>query len=149
MSFFRSKFLAIGLTGLLAVGLIGGASAALAAPGDRSGPVAERAHRRFEHPILVSVAAVAKSCDLSREELKTGFLAGQSINDILTAKGSDPAECEAAVLAKVDTRLQAAVDNGTITEERKVSLMEKAATGLEKLMAHIPDPANWPKPTAG
>lgn len=146
MALSKTKFLAVGLSGLLAVGIVGGASATFNDTGD-GGPRAEFAHRRPHfRPVVASIRSIMETCDLTREELKTGFQAGQSINGILEAKGSDPAQCKADVLAKLDARLQEAVDNGKITEERKTEMLAKADAGLARLMAKVPKqrPAETP-----
>ncbi len=144
MALSKSKFLALGLSGLLAIGVIGGASAAMNEPGDGPKVRAAQTERRIEHPVLVSIKSIMKTCDISRAELREGYQAGQSINQILEAKGSDPAQCKADVLAKLDTRLQAAVDNGNMTPERKAELLLKADEGLTRLMAHVPTPGERP-----
>lgn len=138
MSVSKTKFLALGLSGLLAIGIVGGASATFNDTGD-GGPRAEFAHRRPHfRPVVASIKSIMETCDLAREELKAGYQAGQSINEILEAKGSDPAQCKADVLAKLDARLQEAVDNGKITEERKAEMLAKAEEGLARLMAREP-----------
>lgn len=144
MALSKSKFLALGLSGLLAVGVIGGASAAMNEPGDGPSARAGATERRIDRPVLATIKSIMKTCDISRVELREGYQAGQSINEILEAKGSDPAQCKADVLAKIDTRLQAAVDNGNLTEERKAELLLKADEGLTRLMAHLPKPGERP-----
>lgn len=132
----KTRILTIGLTGLLAVGIIGGTTAAFAADNNRGSAAAEGRHGA--PGLRLTLKSIAETCDLSREDLKNGFKNGQSINEIIEAKGGDPAQCQADVLAKLDARLQTAVDEGKITAERKTELMTKATEALAKLMAHVP-----------
>ncbi len=141
MSLSRNRILAIGLSGLLAIGIVGGTTAALAAPGDSPAPATEH---RVGHPIKFTIGVIAKTCDLSREELKTGFKAGESINQIIEGKGGNAATCKSAVLAKADTRLQEAVNKGKITAEQKAAAMAKADTKLTRLMAAVPKRGHKP-----
>ena len=81
-----SKFLALGLSGLLAIGVIGGASAAMNEPGDGPNAGASASERRIDRPVLATIKSIMKTCDISRVELRDGYQAGQSINQILEAK---------------------------------------------------------------
>ena len=150
MSHSRNRILALGLSGLLAIGIVGGTTAAFAAPGDapRPGAGTERpdggAERHGVQPIKFTVKVIAETCGLTREELKAGFRNGLSINQIIEGKGGNPADCKAAVLAKANARLQAAVDAGKITAEQKAAALVKADAALTRLMAAVPQRGNAP-----
>jgi hypothetical protein len=133
----KSRAMMVGMAGILAVSIIGGATVAFAQDG-RDGPPAgqERVHRPHRHPVRLGVRAIVANCEIAADDIKAGSETGSTINDILTENGQDPADCKAAVIAKVDERLQQAVDNGRIDEEQKAAALEKTSAGLDRLMAH-------------
>ncbi len=143
----KTRILTVGLTGLLAVGIIGGTTAAFAADGHRPGAGAGAESGQLGPRLHITLKAIMETCDLSREDLKHGFKNGQSINDIIEAKGGDAAQCQEDVLAKLDARLQTAVDAGNMTAERKAELMTKATDALARLMAHVPTRGGGNAPT--
>jgi polyhydroxyalkanoate synthesis regulator phasin len=132
----RMKLLGLGLSGLLAVGVVGAAVAEgpVSLPG-----IGSHGHR---HPILAAtIMDIVKQSGLDPSVFKEGALAGQSINDILTTNGVDPAAVEAAVLGDIQARLDQAVTNGKMTQEEADAAYAKAQEKLPELMAHAPDPA--------
>lgn len=133
----KTRILTVGLTGLLAVGIIGGTTAAFAAPRDNA-PAGAEARHGGHFGLRVTVKAIAEACDLSREDLKAGYQAGQSINDMVIAEGGDPEACKAEVLAKLEARLTAAVESGKITEEQKANILAKADEAVTRIMAWVP-----------
>jgi len=130
----RMKLLGLGLSGLLAVGVVGAA----VAEGPESLPFIG-AHR---HPVIAAtVMDIVKQSGLDPSVFKEGALAGQSIDDILTTNGVDPAAVQTAVLGDIKTRLDQAVTNGKMTQAEADAAYAKAQQKLPELMSHAPDPA--------
>ncbi|OAI39355.1 hypothetical protein AYO38_07840 [bacterium SCGC AG-212-C10] len=144
----RTRLLTLGLSAIIAVGVIGGATATFAREGGGDPTTPATAGERPQHPraaIALTLRQIATTCGLTRDELKTGFQDGLSINGILTAKGEDPAECQANVLASIQSKLDELVANGKITAERAEAIAAKAADKLPELMAKVPERPHHPR----
>lgn len=134
----------LGVSAVVAVGVLGGVALA-AGPGrggdgERPGITNDAGPRHHRHALRLTLKSIMETCGLTREDLRTGFQAGQSINQIIEAKGGDPAACQAAVLAKLEERLAAAVAEGKLSAERAAEILAGASEKLARLMAHVPTP---------
>ena len=135
------KVLALGLSGLLAVSVVGGALAD--GPGGPGGAGGPGNHGRDRGQIIgAGLKEIASASGLSEDVFKQGFKDGKSINTILTENGKNPATVLAQVLADLKTRLSEAVTKGTISQERADAAYAKAQEGLPKLMDRVPTPGD-------
>ncbi|MGH2632449.1 MAG: hypothetical protein ACRDG3_03475, partial [Tepidiformaceae bacterium] len=97
-----------------------------AAPGARSG----------RHPVARGLYGdLVKQSGLTKAELQTGFRAGQSIDDVITANGGNPATVKSAVLADLATKLQAAVAANKLTQAKADAITAKAPAAIDALMS--------------
>lgn len=131
------KLVAIGVSGLLAVGLLG-AGAALAQEGTAGPAAAEQTARHGRHPVLNGIRTVADVSGLDRSVFVQGFRDRKSISTILTENGLDPATVEADALGAIDARLDEAVANGAITQGQAEAAHARVSEHLPKLMDATP-----------
>lgn len=142
MRIFRlPRIYAAACAGLLAISLLGGA--ALAQERDGDGPPAERAGHHHHLPYL-GLRAIVHASGLDFEVFRAGFAEDKSINAILEENGIDPATVKRSVLEKLQAKLDEAVANGRITEEKADGLYERASAKLDTLMSSAPD--DLPRP---
>lgn len=141
MKHLNRRVMALGLTGVLALGVTGAAFAQV--PGGDSGtpaaPTQDAAGpgRHLPHPGLEELA---KASGLDVQVFKDGFEAGKSINTVLAENGKDSATVQAAVLADIQVKLTEAVTAGRLTQERADAAYAKAEAGLPNLFDRVPDP---------
>lgn len=145
---FRSKFLAAGAAALLAVGIIGGSSVALAdtppaggTPPAHAGPgkPGPGKHGAFGFGMAVGIGDLVKSTGVTRDELKQGSDAGLTLGQIIDQygdKSADQARTDALALLK--THLDEAVANNKLTQEREDDMLAKAGDAIDKLLASKP-----------
>jgi hypothetical protein len=116
---------ALGTT--LALGAIGLGTAVLpsvaGAQGTDTTQVASDSSILGRHPVLRHVAReefglAADTIGVPAKELRSDLKDGQSIAEVATAKGVDPTTVVNAVVGDLDTKLDTAVTNGKITQER-------------------------------
>lgn len=136
----RRRLLAPALAGVLAVGVIGGGAVALAqTPGSDGGSTPTAAdHARHPRLAAIGIREVAKVAGLTKEQLAAGAKAGKSLNQVITDAGGNPGTVQAQVLADVKAKLDQAVANKTITQDRADKAYAKAQQALPKLMAATP-----------
>lgn len=105
----------------------------------------ERRHERREHRRdLVHkgiVESAAEAMGMTFEALKTELQAGDSIADVAAERGVSIDVVKDAITADAEARLDDAVANGRITQERAAEL-------LSKLTEHLDDIVNRSKPPA-
>ncbi len=132
-----SKVLALGVSGLLAIGVVGAALAdGPGRPGGGAGQ--EQRGEGRGHALKAGLKEIAAASGLSEDVIKQGLKDGKSINTILTENGKDPGAVLARVLADLDAKLDAAVAAGTLSQERADAAYAKAQEALPKLMAEVP-----------
>src|SRR5437588_427995 len=104
---------------------------------------------KLSEPRSVSVDAAASALGISPNELTQTLRSGQSLDDLATQKGKDPAAVRAAVRDAVRQHLQAKVDDGTITTTQadKVADQVSHMFGREH-RAEKPKPSPSPSPTS-
>ncbi|MFN0145123.1 MAG: hypothetical protein ACKVT1_01320, partial [Dehalococcoidia bacterium] len=132
-----TKVLAIGLTGLMAVGVAGVTFAQGPANPDR--PASQGLGAGDHRGARIGLAAIVQASGLDKAVFSEGLKAGQSINQVLTDNGKDPAAIQAQVLAELRTRLDQAVADGKLTEERADQAYAKAQEQLPAFMNSVPD----------
>ncbi len=147
------------IAGTLVAGLIGfggvayaasepspetGAPAGAAAAGDRGGEAgpARRACRR--HPRACrhrmdtarrhAAEVAAKTIGISHDDLVAALRDGSSIADVAEKNGVDPSKVVDALVADATTRIDAAVEDGKIPEERAARIKERLPERMQKLV---------------
>lgn len=135
---FRSRLLAVGAAGILAAGVIGTASISLAQEPDGSTPPAEGQMLRKAR-VALGLKELLKNSGVTHEELAAGIAAGQTLGQIIDASGDvSSAEAKAAAIAALETRLDEAVANGRLTQERADEISANAPATIDALLAAVP-----------
>jgi hypothetical protein len=155
-SIFKNKVLTLGAAALLAVGVIGGSTVALAdtppaggTPPAHSGPP-KPGPRAFGFGIAVGIQDLIKSTGVTRDELKQGSDAGLTLGQIIDQYGDkSAAQAKTDALALLKTRLDEAVKNGKLTQERENDMLAKAGDAIDKLLASKPGDHKLPGGPAG
>lgn len=143
-SVLNSKILSICAASIIAVGVIGAASVALAdspSPGGAPSDQAAGGARHSGHGDFGRLVAskILKDAGVTRDELKQGGSEGKTIAEIITLYGDKPvADVKTDALAALDTRLAAAVTAGKLTQAQADKLKSEASAAFDKLMASKP-----------
>ena len=89
------------------------------------------------------VAGAVDYLDVTGKELRTAWRAGKSLGDIAQAKGKSVSGLKAAMLAKLTARLDKAVADDRLTDERRDALVERYGKLADGLIAktHKPKPS--------
>lgn len=137
-SFRSSRLVSVGLAGILAVGIIGVASVALAdEPGDSPSRTEDgvRKHRA----IKLGIHSLLKDSGVTREEVREGAVAGLTLGEIIDQYGDISAEeAKANALAALDAKLAELVANSQITRARADQFEAQAPALLDRLLAAVP-----------
>jgi hypothetical protein len=136
----RSKFLAAGAAALLAIGIVGGATVAFAdTPPGGDGAAHPDKPGRPGFKFSVGLGDLMKSTGVTREELKQGSDAGLTLGQIIDQYGDKSADqAKTDALALLETRLDEAVLNGNLTQEREDAMLAKAGEAIDRLLASKP-----------
>ncbi len=143
-SVLNSKLLSIGAASIIAVGVIGAASIALAdEPTPGATPPAQRAagERHGDHfgAGLLVAGKILQDAGVTRDELKQGSADGKTVAEIITAYGDKSiATVKSDTLAAVDARLAAAVASGKLTQPEAVKIKDGAPALFDRLMSAKP-----------
>ncbi len=92
------------------------------------GPMAGHGPFQGGHQGLVKVTAEVTG--LSEDEVIAALEDGQTFAEIAEGEGVDPQEIVDAAIAEAESRLQEAVDEGRLTEERMDQMLERLAEEL-------------------
>src|SRR5688500_2749102 len=136
-SFRSSRLASVGLAGILAVGVIGVASVALA---DESGdsPSAENGVRKHR-AIKLGIHSLLKESGVTREEVREGAAAGLTLGEIIDQYGDiSAAEAKANALAALDAKLAELVANGQIAQALADQFEAQAPALLDRLLETVP-----------
>ena len=143
-SVINSKLLSIGAASIIAVGVIGAASIALAdepSPGNGASAQARGGNRegdRHARGVLVA-GKILQSAGVTKDELKQGAGEGKTIGEIITAFGDKSIEAaKADALAALDSRLAEAVTSGKLSQAEADAIEAGAPAAFDKLMASKP-----------
>jgi hypothetical protein len=161
---FRNRVAVMSLAGVLAVGALGGGAAialnggngsataptaavvlaqSSPAPSTSNGSSATgNAAKTPRKAVLRGLYGdIVKQSGLTKSDLQTGFKAGQSIDDLITAKKGNPATVKAAVLTDLATKVQAAVSANKLTPEQATKITTKAPAVVDSIMSAKGGPA--------
>ena len=114
----------------------GTAGIAVAAEGDGGGaaPAATAQHdprRAIRHAVA---RIVTETLGVDRAELRAALQGGQSISEYATSLGQDPQVVVDALVNAVNNRVDRAVADGSITEERGAEIKANAPARVETLV---------------
>lgn len=140
----KKQLLALGLSGLLALGILGG-GAAFAQQGTGDSPTAGATAPDYPRA-RAGLAAVVQASGLDRSVFADGLKAGKSVNQVLSDNGLDPATVQAGALAVIRGKLDAAVANGRITQAQADAAYARAGERLPQMMARVPGAGQGVRP---
>jgi hypothetical protein len=133
-----SKLVAgVALAGALTVGTAGVAIAA-----DGSTAPKDPSAQGDRHPGLRArvrhgaITVVTDTLGVSRQELRAALKGGQTISEYATSLDKDPQTVVDALTNTANTRLDEAVANGRITQERADTAKSKLPARIDRLMNH-------------
>ena len=131
----RSRLASVGLAGVLAVGVVSVGSVAMAQQGPSAGQEAGARHGRA-HKYLGNIL---KNAGLTREEIQEGAAAGLTWGQIIDQYGDVPADqAKANALAALSERLDVAVAEGKISQERADEIEANAPAHIDRFLAATP-----------
>lgn len=146
----KQTLIAAGVAGAIALGAAGavmaqspGTGGEGAAGGQHAGgPLRDRVreHLAKDAVKVASLKSIIEASGLDAEVFRAGFADGQSINQILTANGVNPATVQAAVIAKLETKLDELVASGKMDQARADEILAGAPARISEEMARVPDP---------
>ncbi|MCL4292609.1 MAG: hypothetical protein KJ056_06210, partial [Acidimicrobiia bacterium] len=90
-------------------------------------------HRRATARRHVAEVA-AKTIGISHDDLVAALRDGSSIADVAEKNGVDPSKVVDALVADATTRIDAAVEDGKIPEERAARIKERLPERMQKLV---------------
>ena len=136
----RTRLLSIGLTGLLAAGIIGGAGLALADQPGAGGPGAgqqggpnhngERGHKLGR----ITVEQLIKASGLDKQVVRQGLKEDKSLREVFAANQVDTGNVVTSVLGGLDARLKTAVTENKLTQEQAQKILAAAKEALPKIL---------------
>ena len=137
----NSRLLSVGAAGIIAIGILGAASVAMAdepaGPGASQQPGGER--HGGKPGAGIAIGNVLKNADVTREEVQQGATEGKTFGEIIAAYGNKTvAQARADALAALHTRLAEAVASGKLTQEKADTIEAAAPAAFDKLMAAKP-----------
>ena len=136
-SVISSRLLSVGAAAIIAVGVLGAASVAMAdepaGPGGGQGEGRERDSAR-RHAVI-AIGKVLENAGVSREEVQQGASEGNSFGEIMTVYGSKTlAQAKIDALAALDARLAEGVAAGKLTADQAARIQSAAPAAFDKLM---------------
>ncbi|MBE7520229.1 MAG: hypothetical protein HS107_13405 [Thermoflexaceae bacterium] len=140
----RTRVLTLGLSGLLALGVVGAGSIALAedpgTPGSTTDQAGPRDGKHRPRLVRVTLKHVVDASGLSADVFKQGLKEGKSVNQVLAENNVDSAAVQQQLLSDLDARLAQAVADGKLTEEQAAKIAGRAPQALASLMERVPQP---------
>jgi hypothetical protein len=141
----NSRLASVGLASIVAIGVIGIGSVALADEPDESVP-SERPEGK-QH--AVRGHGLLENSGVTRDEVKEGAAADLTLGEIIDQYGDVSAdEAKANAIAKLGTKLDEAVASEKMTQERADEIEANAPAMLDRLLATIPGQHKVDRPHA-
>ncbi len=101
----------------------------------KAGAKARQAARLHAVAVGSMIAGAIDYVDITRKDLFAEWRAGKSLGEIATAKGKSVSGLKTAMLAKVKARLDKAVADDKLTDERRDALLERYGKLADRLIA--------------
>jgi hypothetical protein len=142
-SILDSRLVSVGIASLVAVGVIGFGSIALAQDSGDTTPPAESTTsdepRVKPGKALHSIRSLISGAGVTGEEVQAGKEAGLTWGEIIDQYGDiSAAEAKANALAEMEAKLAEAVANGRIEQERADEILANAPAHLDEFLASTP-----------
>lgn len=139
LSMFNSRLASVGLAGVIAVGVLGAGSVAMAQTPDGGSPTAREAAARNHPKLKLGIAQLLKNAGVTREELNQGAQANMTLGQIIDQYGDiSAAQAKANALQTLSERLDDAVANGKLSQEQADRLEAAAPAMLDRLLNAVP-----------
>jgi polyhydroxyalkanoate synthesis regulator phasin len=139
LSMFNSRLASVGLAGVIAVGVLGAGSVAMAQTPDGGSPTARETAARNHPKLKLGVAHLLKNSGVTREELNQGAQANMTLGQIIDQYGDiSAAQAKANALQNLSDRLDEAVANGKLSQEQADRLEAAAPAMLDRLLNAVP-----------
>lgn len=139
LSMFNSRLASVGLAGVIAVGVLGAGSVAMAQTPDGGSPTAREAAARNHPKLKLGIAQLLKNAGVTREELNQGAQANMTLGEIVDQYGDiSAAQAKANALQTLSERLDDAVANGKLSQEQADRLEAAAPAMLDRLLNAVP-----------
>ena len=142
--FGKTRLIAFGASGVLALSAIGGVGLAAAQTNEgepsESEQIAPDERPQHKHRGLRLLHSVVEASGLEGEVFRAGFGEGDSVNAILEANGLDPATVQADALQIISDKLDEKVAAGEMDAQTAAELLAKAEEALPILMDGTPPP---------
>lgn len=145
---YRNPLVAVGLSGLMAAGIIGAAGVAFAqegsetpsatgeeANGDSHGAACNHAGHRHHG---LGIRAIIEASDLENSVFIDGFADGLTVAEVLEQNGLDPDTIAGAALGDLEARLSEKVAAGDMTQEDADTALANAEARIGELMDSAP-----------
>lgn len=121
--------LVLGALGIGAVGLEAAGAQTPAATADAAG------HGKLvKHLARQEGKVAADTIGISGKDLRADLKSGQSIADVATSKGVDVSKVESAIVGDVTAKLDKAVTNGKLTQDRATAIEQRLPARVDKLV---------------
>lgn len=91
-------------------------------------------HPRLRHLLKEEGTLAAQTIGISPQDLRDGVKSGQSVAEVAQAHGVDPQTVVDAVVKDLDAKLDKAVTDGKITQERADRVSGRLPTRIENLV---------------
>lgn len=144
----RARYITVGASGLLAVGLIGGGVVVAQESGDGDTSDGERqfdGERQHRPGHGRGLGAIISASGLDASTFADGFESGMTINEVLAANNVDSGLVLGMVLADLEVKLGDKVADGSLTQEQADAMLANAETKIAALMdGTSPPPGDRP-----
>lgn len=139
LSIFNSRLASVGLASVIAVGVLGAGSVAMAQTPDGGTPTARDAAARNHPKLKLGIAHLLKNSGVTRDELREGATANMTLGQIIDQYGDiSAAQAKANALQNLSDRLDGAVANGKLKQEQADRLEAAAPAMLDRLLNAVP-----------
>lgn len=91
-------------------------------------------HHRQHRALKAAIKTAADTIGIQPKDLVTELRSGKSVADVANEHNVDPQKVVDAIVAKIDAKLDEAVTNGKITQERADELKAKAPEKVTKMV---------------
>ena len=138
-----SRIASVGLASVIAVGVIGVGSVAMAqeGSGDSGTPSTQSSpdgsgHGHARKGMKFAAGIALKNLDITREEIQAAAGAGLTNAQLIDQYGNTSSvQAKAAALAALETRLTEAVANGKVTQEKADEVLGNAPAKIDEFLA--------------
>lgn len=143
LSILNSRLASVGLASVIAVGVIGAGSVAMAQTADGGTPSTHDAGSRNHPKLKLGIAHLLKNAGVTREELQQGVEAQLTLGQIIDQYGDISADqAKANALQNLSDRLDEAVANGKLKQEQADRIEAAAPAMLDRLLNAVPGSHN-------